>query len=235
VQVGVDLKTGKKRKLKKAFWCWLLIDLVVVLVILILLLHKPARYNPPVASSASNQRGQDCPYLTHELSPQLYNGVQQGEPFDLVVTQEGVNEIIAWSEWPKQSEGIIFSAPMVLFVPDRVVLMVTADVKGVGFVITIVVEPTINEEGLLNLRVAKLKVGAMNVTPLARIIARSSYEQRFAMGDIDSDDLSVRIAASLLNNEPFEPVFELEDKKARVEKITIEQEKLTVHLVPASN
>jgi len=67
-----------------------------------------------------------------------------------------------------ESEGVLLYAPAALFVPDAVVLMGTADVKGVEFIITIELEPKINEQGLLNLQVAKVKVGAMNITPLAK-------------------------------------------------------------------
>ena len=44
-----------------------------------------------------------------------------------------------------------------------------------------------------------------------------------------------QLSASLLNTEPFEPVFKVEDKKVRIEKITITQGKLTVRLAPASD
>jgi hypothetical protein len=52
--------------------------------------------------------------------------------------------------------------------------------------------------------------------------------------------LRAKIAASLLNDEPFEPIlnvrdiFDDVDEKVRVEKITITQQKLILRLVPAS-
>jgi len=112
--------------------------------------------------------------------------------------------------------------------------------KGVDLVITVVGEPRLNEEGLLNLHVAKVKIGAMNITPLARMIAKRMYAQRLATVPIDTEDLGAKIAGSLLNDEPFEPVFDIADifenekKKLRIEKITIQQEKLILRLVPAS-
>ncbi len=222
------MKIRKKAKFKKVYW--LLIDLAVVAVILILLLYRPARYRPPEPARDK----QVSPYLTHELLPQLYNGIQRREPFDLVVFQQGINDAIARSKWPKESEGIRFSAPKVLFVSESITLMGTAVVGGVELVITIVVEPLLDDGGLLNLHVAKIKVGAMNITPLARIIARKMYAQRLAAADVDTETLQARIAASLLNNEPFEPVFEVENKKVRAKKISITHQKLTIHLTPAS-
>jgi uncharacterized protein YpmS len=134
-----------------------------------------------------------------------------------------------------ESEGILLYAPAALFVPGTVVLMVTADVKGVEFIITIELEPKINEQGLLNLEVAKVKVGAMNITPLAKMIAKQMYSQRLAALPIDTEAIQTKIVASLLTDEPFEPVFRVDDKKkVRIEKITIDNEKLLVRLVPAS-
>ena len=223
------MKTRKKRKFKKRYW--LLVDLVIVAAIFALLLYKPGCYNPPETVYDK----QVSLYLTHELSPQLYNGIQRQEPFDLLVLQEGVNDIIARSKWPKESEGISFSAPEVLFVPDSIVLMGTAALKGVQFVVTTVLCPKLDENGLLNLRVAKVKIGAVNITLLARLIAKKMYAQRLAATDIDADALGVKITAALLNDEPFEPVFEIDDKKVRVEKITITHGKLTIGLAPASD
>lgn len=231
------MKTRKKRKFKKRYW--LLIDLAAAIVIFALLLYKPARYNPPDIGPAGNKR-QVSPYLTHELLPQLYNGAQREEPFELIVTQKGINEIITWSEWPKESEDIRFSAPVVFFAPESIEVMGTVNMKGVDLVVTAVVEPRVDEAGLLNLRVAKVKIGAMNITPVARMIAKRMYAQRLATMPIDTEDLGAKIAGSLLNDEPFEPVFDIadifenENKKLRIEKITIMQEKLILRLVPAS-
>ena len=228
------MKKRKKRKFKKRYW--LLIDLAIAIVILVLLLHKPGRYNPPEYTDDKLV----SPYLTNILGPAIHNGAQREEPFDLVVTQKGINEIIAWSEWPKESEGVSFSAPVVFFAPESIELMGTANMKGVDLVISIVAKPHLNEEGLLNLHVAKVKIGAMNITPVARIMAKRMYAQRLATMPIDTEELGAKIAGSLLNDEPFEPVFDIadifesENKKLRIEKITIQKEKLILRLVPAS-
>ena len=222
------MKVSKKRKFKKLYW--LLLALAAASIPFVLLLYKPAHYDPPRLIRTKEV----SPYLTHELSPQFYNGAQLGEPFDLVVLQKGINEIIAWSEWPKEFDGISLSAPAVLFVPDCIVLMAAVNIKGVELVVTIVAEPTIDDRGLLNLWVNKVKVGAVNITFLAKVLAKTMYQQRLAATPINTQDLRALIAASILNDEPFEPVFRAEDKKVRVKKITIKQEKLILHLTPAS-
>ena len=215
-----------KHKIRKY---WPLICLAAVFVIFcLLLLYRPSRYNPPDVVYSR----QVSPYLTHELLPQLYNGAQLGEPFDLVVTQDGVNDIVARSKWPKEFGDITFSAPAVLFVPDSIVLMETANVKGAEFVVTVAAEPVLDHHGLLNLKMAEVRVGAVNITLFIKAMAKRIYAQRLAAADIDPNDLQAQIAASLLADVPFEPVLKIEDKRVRVKKITIVQGKLTAHLAP---
>lgn len=203
----------------------------------LLLLYKPARYNPLDIS----YDGQVSKYLTHELLPQLHNGAQRREPFDLVVTQKGINDTIARAKWPKRYSGIVFSAPEVLFLPDTIVLMGTADLKRVPVVITIELNPSLDEHGLLNLYVAKVKAGVMNITPIIKVIARRMYADRIAIVDADPSDLRAQIAASLFGDEPFDPVFEIKDmfngekRKVRVKKITLMPEKLTVRLASVAD
>ncbi len=226
-----DLKNRKKARLIKLVR-WLLVDLAVAAIVFAVLLYRPGRYKP--ADSENYRTGEVSPYLTNELSPAVYNGAQRAKPYDVIITQDGLNDIIARGNWPMESEGILLYAPAALFVPGRLVLMGTADAKGVEFVVTIELEPTIDEEGLLNLQVAKVKVGAMNITPLAKIIAKKMYMQRMSGLEVDTKALQTQIVASLLTDEPFDPVFSIDDKKVRIEKITIENEKLLAHLVPAS-
>ncbi len=228
-----DLQNRKKTRIKKLI-IWLSVDLVVVAVVLTLLLHTPDRYAPADIDSFDHEPGQVSPYLTHELSPQFYNGAQRGEPFELVITQKGINEIVAGWGWPRMSDGAMLYAPAVLFVPNSVVLMGTVSVKGIDFVVTIVLQPKINKEGLADLRITEVKVGAMNITPLAKLIAKKMYAKRIGTVHVDTKAIEAQIAASLLNEKSFEPVFEVDKRRVRIETITVEKERLTVRLVPAS-
>ena len=231
-------KVRKKKKFKKRYWLFL--DLALAIIILALLFYKPARYRPSNTSPAGNNQDQVSPYLTNVLLPQLYNGAQLDEPFDLDINQKGINETIARYKWPRESNGVILSAPTVFFVPDSIVLMGTASIRGAELVITVVAKPMLDEKGLLNLWVDKVKIGAMNITPVARLLAKRMYAERVETVPVDLNDLRAKIATSLLNEEPFEPIlnvrdiFDDMDKKVRMEKITIAQKKLTIRLVPAS-
>ena len=229
-------KVRKKKKFKKRYW--LLLDLALAAIILALLFYKPTRYTPPDAIGADNRQEEISQYLTNELLPQLYNGAQRDEPFDIEIFQKGINETIARFKWPRESEGVILSAPTIFFVTDNIVLMGTANIKGAELVVTIVARPALNENGLLNLNIQKVKIGAMNITPVAKMLAKRMYSERMANIAVDIKDLRAKIAASLLNEEPFEPVFNINgifedlDKKLRIQKIAIAQKKLTIRLVP---
>jgi uncharacterized protein YpmS len=233
VQASANLEVHKKTKFKKRAYLVLTVLVVVLAVIIVvfaLLLHRPAYYKPLDYAHSKEV----SLYLTHELLPELYNGAQLQEPFNLVVTQSGINDIVAHYpfEWPQEFGSIRFSAPMVFFAPDSIVLMGTVVMEGAEFVGTVVAEPVLDAEGLLNLQVVSVKIGAVDVTPLARVLARRICQQQFAAAGIGAENLQAQVAASLLDGEPFKPVFKIEDKKVRVEKITIEQKKLTIRLVP---
>jgi len=155
-----------------------------------------------------------------------------GEPFELEVIEQGINQTI--TRWSAESEGILFTAPELLFLPGSIVFMGMADVKSAQFVVTIAIEPNTDEKGMLNLQVAKVKIGAMNITPLAKMIAKKMYQERIATVPIDTQDLRSQIAASLLNGEPFDPIFNVDHKKVRLDGITVKQGKLILRFVPAS-
>jgi uncharacterized protein YpmS len=235
---GANLKAQKKRKSKKLRRLYCLSALLALAIILLLsLLHKPGRYNP--AEVADDKRVPQ--YLTHVLGETINNGVQLGDPFDLVVAQEGINEVIAWyhkHKWSKKFGELGYSAPEVFFARDAITLMGAVTAAGRELIATVVAKPALNENGLLNLRVTKVKIGAVNITPIARIIAKRAYKKRLQTKPIDKDDVRTKIAASLLNNRPFDPVFKVKDafdkkdEKVRVRKIIVEREKLILHLVP---
>jgi len=230
------LEVKKKAKYKKLFY-WLLIDLAVAFILFALLLYRPGRYKPGDFLMFDDKPGRDWvthPYLTHEVYPEVYNGAQLGEPFEVVISQKGLNSVVADSGWPKESEGILLYGPAVLLVPDTVVFMGTANIKGVEMVVTIELTPKVNEQKLLVLDVSKVKVGAMNITPLAKMTAKRMYAQKLSDEPINTEDLRTKIAGALLNEEAFGHIFKIEDKKVKVDKITVKEGKLIVRLIPVS-
>ena len=209
---------------------WLLIDLAVTLIILALLVYRPAGYKPttPAQTNELNK------YWTY-YSSQFYNGAQLQKPFELVLTEEGLNQIVASSGWPKASEGVSFSKPQVVLEEDQVILMGTAGVGDIQLIVTIVGNPSVDENRLLNLKITKIKIGAMNITPVAKIIAKQMYAKEMPQLDSERDDLAKKILASLLTDKGFEPVFSPPNdkrKKARMERISVEKGKIIIGFVP---
>jgi hypothetical protein len=231
VQASAGLKAPKKTKFKEKVYSFLIVlagVAAVVIIVFALLFYRPAYYKP-LHFTGSREISL---YLTNELLPELYNGAQLQEPFNLIVPQSGINDIVARFKWPQEFGSIRFSAPMVVFAPGSIVLMGTVSMEGAEFVSTVIAEPALDDEGLLNLQVASVKIGAVDITPLARVLARRICQQQFAAAGIGAEDMRAQLAASLLDGEPFRPVFKIVDKKVRVEKIMIEQKKLTIHFVP---
>ena len=217
----------RKIKLKKRYW--LLAGLVLLVVIIVLMIIEPGGYRRP-------QRIDEAlisPYLTHKLLPQIYNGAQRREPFEFLVVEEGLNDIMARSDWLLKASKAGFSSPQVSFVPGRIVLMAATEVKGVEVIVTIVVKPKIDEQGLLNLFVSKVKIGAVNVTVFARAIAKRKYAEKLEALGADKDDIKVQALTSLLYREPFVPIFNIGSKKLRVRRVTVVPKMLTAELVPA--
>jgi hypothetical protein len=223
----------------------LLVDLAVASFVLAVLFYRPSQYNPTLNEPANENRRRMPRYISHELLPAVYNGAPTGTPFDLIIDQNRINEAIATQKWSQESQSVSFSSPVLLFVPGpaegrrsgqetgRIVFMGTASIEGAEFIVTIEIEPMIDEQGLLDLEVVKVKIGAMNITPLARIVARQMYEKRLETVPVDTEHILAKIAAALLVDEPFEPVFEVQDKTVRIEKITVEQGRLIIRIVPA--
>jgi len=227
----IDPQIHKGRRYKRLI-CWLLIDLGVAVIIFALLTYRPSRYDPLEETAADHKQGQVSPYLTH-LSSQYYNSAQRRAAFELVITEEAINQAITGSDTAVESEGIWFYAPAVLFTPGTIVLMGTANIRGAEFVVTIELEPKIDQQKLLNLQAAKIKIGAMNITPLAKLIAKKMYADRLATASVDTEHWRAKIAESLLNGQPFDPVFPAEDKYVRLDSVTVEQGRLILRFVPA--
>lgn len=229
----VPEKRPRKRPKHRKLFYWLLIDLTVAVVVLALLLYKPARYRPAMHTISGTDSERVHPYLSHELGPQLYNGAQSQRPFTLTVLDQALNEAISRLRWPRETGGVVFSAPEVLFHPGRIVLMGTADIEKANLVITVEMEPQLDDTGLLNLNVAKVKVGAVNITLIAKMLAKKMYQERIETVPVDTDDIRAKIAASLLAGEPFEPVFEVEDKRVRLKDFRLSKGTLQADLIPA--
>ncbi len=215
--------------LKKSYW--LLVGLVPILIIFLLLVHKPFGYSPAGKADDDNQQKQLSTDITNRLLPQFYNSIQGSEPFDITIAEQQVNDIIAYCNWPRCYRGFIFHTPKATLSRDLIKLMCTVVKSGIDIelAVTVRAKPKLDEEGLLNFNVNEVEVGAINITLLAAIIAKKIYQQQHY---IDPNDLRSRIVVSLFENKPFKPVFEVKNRKVRIEQINLGPGKLTLRFLP---
>jgi transcriptional regulator of aromatic amino acid metabolism len=120
--------------------------------------------------------------------------------------------------------------PVVHFVPDKVVVMTSVYLSGIEFVATVDIKPGINEEGKLTVVLDSVKVGAVPVTIAARVVAKKMYNEQIS--GLPKDDIRVRIAGAMFEDQPFEPVMEVDGKTVKIGKIKIEQGVVLLGFVP---
>lgn len=218
-------KKGKKRALRALCVASALI-VAAVITALAMVLHTPEGYQPlPPA-----QNDQVSPYLTHKLAPDVHNNIQLDKPFDIIVPQDGFNEIIALGDWPQRFGDVTISRPAVAFAEDTIVVMGTVNISGLKSVITIIAEPKLDDAGLLALNLKKVKAGSFNITGFAKLLtARIMNAQLENMPD---DDWLRNLSAAIESNKPFEPVFPAYDKRIRLTDAKIKERELTLRFIP---
>ena len=214
--------------------CIAIIVLAVVCVVVVFLLtHIPDEYqplDPPPTDEVS-------PYLTHYLAPNFHNNIPLDKPFDVVVAQKGLNEIIVdenslgWA-WPYSLNGVVISAPSVVFQQDTIMLMGTVDYAGFPVVISVIGMPALDENGLLSLNIQKVKAGAVNITPLARFIARQVIAHQLRI--LPETQWLRDLDGALADNKSFDPLFPVYDrgKQIRLTKAEITNGKLLLGFAP---
>lgn len=223
-------KKSRTRKIIKRL-IWPAISITLSIVIIILLLYKPAGYIPSDQAATLAGDSQLSQGITNRLLPEFYNGIQQQEPFEMTITEKDINELIAQTEWPKYSEGFVFYTPKAGLNPGKISLMCTVLQFGLDLelVVTIEADPKLDENGLLNFNLTLVKVGAVNITPLAAFLAKKAYQEH-KPEYIEPWDWRSKIAGSIFENAGFEPVFEVKNRWVRVEGVEIEEEILRVRL-----
>ena len=207
----------------------LLIATILLVALTLMLFHKPAGYEPlPVSDANEVSR-----HLTHDIAPTLYNNLQNPEPFELVLTQQAVSDIVARGKWPKDiGDGLTIFAPRVYFADDAVVLMSLMELAGRKMVLTVVGNAWLDEQKLLNLNIEMIKLGSVNIRPIAMSVAADIYKTETAADPNSIDDLTKNIADALLHDKPFTPEFQYQDTRARITDIKIEPTRLTLQLTP---
>jgi uncharacterized protein YpmS len=216
----------KKPKVKA--YLWIAIPVVLVLLALVLITHRPKDYAPLRIAD----QNQISTYLTHRLMPTIYNNSQLDDPFEVVITEEGLNDIIARWRQPMNLNNITFSDPQVILTQKQIILMATAHTRFANPILTIRLTPAINSFGKLNIHVDSISLGAAGITTIAKSTGNKALTDWLSFTGTDTDDIVAQVCRSLLNDEPFEPVFKVGDKSLRIIKIKLEKSKITAILLP---
>jgi hypothetical protein len=225
----MNKQTQKKKSKKKALRALCVASALIIAAVittLAMVLHTPQGYQPLPPS----QDNQVSPYLTHKLAPDVHNNIQLDKPFDIIVPQDGFNEIIALGEWPQLFGDVTISRPAVAFAENTIVVMGTITISGLKSVITIITEPKLDDAGLLALNLKKVKAGSFNITGFAKLL--TSRIMNAQLENMPEEEWLRNLAAAVSDNKPFEPVFPAYDKRIRLTNASIEDRELTLRFIP---
>jgi len=171
-------------------------------------------------------------YLSNKLIPELHNKSQYGLPFDYVITQKGVSDIIARHADFEAIRRSGFKDITVVFVPEEILLMSKTRYLHMDLIVTAAIEPGIDSAGRLFLKSGAIKLGRSKI-PFASDVAKKRLLQNFDSFFSEANFAEALTAVqSLLNEEHIEPVLRINGNNIRAEKITIDHQKLTIHFVP---
>ena len=216
----------KKMKVKAYFW--IAIPLALVLLAFVLVTHRPKNYAPLRIAD----QNQISIYLSHYLMPTIYNNSQLDAPFEVVITEEGLNDIIARWRQPVKFNNITFTDPQAILTQRQIVLMATARTRYANPVLTIRITPAIDYFGQLNIHVDSVSLGAAGVTTLAKSMGNKAFTDWLSFTGTEPNNIAAQVCRSLLNDESFEPIFKIGDKSLRICKIKLEKKKITAFLLP---
>jgi len=228
-------RTARVRRIILRAFCIGIILLSVGAVVIVYLVTEVPRHYHPLAPVV---REEVHAYLTHYLVPGFYNNIKLDEPFEIIVLQQELNEIIVdentlgWS-WPVCLSGVSISAPQVVFLEDTIQMMATVDYAGFPVVMTVIASPKLDGQGKLWANIKSVKAGAINITPLARYIAGEVMADQLSL--LEQEQWVRDVEGALLRNEPFDPVFPVyqSDRSIRLISVEVSAQKVVLGFAPA--
>ena len=223
-------KTQSEAKKSHALlWFWIPVAIVGFAAVsgVFLCSYTPRTYHPMQAPD--NDEVSD--YLTHELGPDFFNQIQFDEPFQLQVTQKGLNDIICRWDWPQQFGDLSFADPMIMFADETIYLMGTLKYKKISSVVTIIAMPSMDAERKLCLNIQSVRLGILPITKLAGKISKAALADSQSLFEGEPEELE-HVVRGIVYNESFQPVFVIAGHRARVQEFTLEPGKLTIQFKP---
>jgi len=204
------------------------IILILPAAIAFMLTRTPAYYKPLTPPN----RAEVSPYLTNYIAPEIHNKSQLDEPFELVITQTGLNDIISRGPWPLTSGGASITLPAARLSGGRVFLMATVKYGRVPAVLTIIMNPVLDEAGLLSINLEQVNAGVFDITHFAKELAEEIITAGISKIDSTWAD---NITAAVLENKPFDPLFPAYDSEVRLTGIDISDGKAVLQLTPQAD
>jgi len=196
---------------------------------------EPSGYNSPSPDITTEQVS---PYLTHYLAPNVHNNIQFDKPFEVIVPQKGINEIIAEEEllgwkWPVVFGKVVISKPVVNFAPNTIDLMGKVNLGGFETIITISATPEIDDEGLLHMNFQYVRAGTLDISFLAKTVIKKVIEGQ--MTEVDEQYWLKDLLAASQENKPFQPIFPtVYGKYIKLIKSEISENKLILIFEPSN-
>lgn len=226
----MNRKKNVARKSKSRWKLYIAIAAVIVIGGLAgfwgLLQLSPRAYRPVAVENPEEV----SPYLTHRLAPDFYNGVQFNEPFEMVIDQDGVNDILSRGVWPQQFDEMTVGMPVMVFEDGTVHLMSRIDYYGLSSVLTVTARPVVDVRGRLNVHIQTVRLGLVPFTDVATRIAETAV--RDSAADFDDWPGVEAVVRAIIANEAFEPVFEFDKQRIWVQQVAVEPGRLRVRLSP---
>jgi hypothetical protein len=173
--------------------------------------------------------GQVSQYLTNYILPELNNKSQYGQPFEMVFSEQGINDIIARQVDFNSLQRAGLSDVSVTFKHSRILLTGRTVYRGFNFIVTIVLKPYINREGYLYFGASKVEVGESRIPFVAEAIKRKIV---YSLANPLSDSNTSNFTGMLFNSGKIEPVFSLNQRKLRIKKFTVQNKQLTIQFQP---
>ena len=202
---------------------WLLIFLFVFWLIRLFSVPRYYRTVKPVSD------GQVSQYLTNYILPQLHNKSQYAQPFDLVISQDGINDIIIRHIDANSLKQSGFSDLSVTFKKGRVLLTGKTSYWGFDFVTTAVLRPYIDKKGYFHPGVSKILAGKSSLPFADEIVKRKIFDR---LASISDDSNIAGVIRILFSGDKTEPVFTLNHTTLRIEKITVQNREITISFLP---
>jgi uncharacterized protein YpmS len=216
------------RKVRKA------VNILVGLIAFLLLLWCIDIFTVPshyrfVAPAAD---GQPSMYLTNHILPELHNKSQYGRPFEVVFSEQGINDVIARHIDVNSLQKAGMSDLSVSFEKDRILFVSKTTSHGFNFYPTIVLEPRTDEDGRFFLEVSKVQAGNSRIPFTSEIMKKKILE---SFDNLLKDSKHPGFVRALFNSGKAKPVFSVNRNRVSIEGITVKKNELTVRFMPQEN